>query len=284
VLSYRHAFHAGNHADVLKHIVLVELLRYMTAKAADLWYIDTHAGAGAYDIGTNDVAVREAEGGIAQLWGAQDPPDLVALYLKQVARLNPGGALRRYPGSPGIAFDLTRPGDRLWLSELHPADHATLLAGFGKAGKRVSVEKADGYSRLKALLPPGPKRALVMIDPSYEQAAEYQRVLDALADARRRFATGVYAIWYPLLRLRESMEFPRALEREGGEKWLHARMLVRGPEAGGLFGSGMFIVNPPYTLAQALDSTLPWLTDRLAQGPGAAYSVASGPGHNVQRQ
>jgi 23S rRNA (adenine2030-N6)-methyltransferase len=284
MLSYRHAFHAGNHADVLKHIVLVELLRYMTAKPAELWYIDTHAGAGAYDIGTNEVAAREAEGGIARLWGAQDPPDLAAQYLEQVARLNPGGALRRYPGSPCIAAELTRPGDRLWLSELHPADHATLADGFGKAGKRVSVEKADGFARLKALLPPGPKRALVMIDPSYEQAAEYQRVLDALADARRRFATGVYAIWYPVLRLRESVEFSRALEREGGAKWLHARMLVRGPEGGGLFGSGMYIVNPPYTLAHALESTLPWLTDRFAQGPGAACSVVSGPGQSVERR
>jgi 23S rRNA (adenine2030-N6)-methyltransferase len=284
MLSYRHAFHAGNHADVLKHIVLVELLRYMTAKPANLWYIDTHAGAGAYELGTNEVAAREAEGGIARLWGAKAPPELVVQYLQQIAGLNPGGTLRRYAGSPVIAFNLTRPGDRLWLSELHPADHANLVAGFGKAGKRVSVEKADGFSRLKALLPPGPKRALAMIDPSYEQAAEYQRVLDALADARRRFATGVYAIWYPVLRLRDSMEFPRALEREGGEKWLHARMLVRGPDAGGLFGSGLFIVNPPYTLAGALESTLPWLTGCLAQGPGASYSVVTGPGQSAKRQ
>lgn len=276
MLSYRHAFHAGNHADVLKHLVLVELLRYMTAKPADLWYIDTHAGAGAYDIGANEVAVREAESGIARLWGAKDPPVLVAQYLEQVARLNPGGVLQRYPGSPRIAADLTRPGDRLWLSELHPADHTSLLSGFGKA-PRVSVEKADGFSRLRALLPPGPKRALVMIDPSYEQAAEYQRVLDAIAESRHRFASGVYAIWYPVLRLRESVQFPQALEREGGEKWLHVRMLVRGPDAGGLFGSGLFIINPPYTLAPALESTLSWLTGRLAQGPGAAYSVLGCP-------
>lgn len=275
MLSYQHAFHAGNHADVLKHVTLIELLRYLAAKPKDLWYIDTHAGAGTYELGQSDVAVTEARTGVERLWNATDAPPMVLNYLQQLARLNPSGRLEHYPGSPRLAADTLRPGDRLWLSELHPAEHARLVATFGDRDRRIRIERRDGLAWLKALLPPAPKRALVMIDPSYEVASDYRSVAAALTDARRRFSTGVYAIWYPILRLRSAREFPRVLETAAGPKWLHARLMVRAPAEGGLYGSGLFIVNPPYVLAESLETTLSWLAQRLAQDSHRSYSIES---------
>ncbi len=275
MLSYQHAFHAGNHADVLKHVALIALLRYLTAKPKDLWYIDTHAGAGMYELGKSEVAAREAGTGIQRLWNATDAPPMVLTYLEQLARLNPSGKLELYPGSPWIAADILRAHDRLWFSELHPAEHASLLNTFGDRDRRTRIERRDGLLWLKALLPPTPKRALVMIDPSYDVTSDYRNVAAALADARRRFATGVYAIWYPLLRLRAAREFPQALEAAAGPKWLHARLVVRDAAHGGLFGSGLFVVNPPFTLAESFEPTLSWLAGRLAQDAHGTYSIDS---------
>ncbi len=275
MLSYRHEFHAGSHADVFKHVVLCELLRYLTEKPKPLWYVDTHAGAGQYELGRRPVSGAEAATGIFRLWGVPDLPPAVQHYLGLVAAANPAGELRRYPGSPWLAAAMLRKEDRLWLSELHPADHATLLEVLGQRDRRARIEQRDGLAWLRVLLPPVPRRGLVLIDPSFEVKKEYRDVVAAIEDARRRFESGVYAVWYPLLRLRAAAEFPAALERVAGASWLHARFWVCHPTETGLYGSGMFVVNPPYTLAATLGSALPRLVELLAQDAGAGYSVDS---------
>ncbi len=275
MLSYRHEFHAGSHADVFKHVVLCELLRYLTEKPKPLCYVDTHAGAGQYELGRRPDSGAEAATGIFRLWGVPDLPPTVQRYLGLVAAANPSGELWRYPGSPLLAAAMLRRDDRLWLSELHPADHATLLEVLGQRDPRARIEQRDGLAWLRALLPPLPRRGLVLIDPSFEVKKEYLDVAAAIVDARRRFESGVYAVWYPLLRLRAAAEFPAAFERVAGASWLHARFWVRHPTETGLYGSGMFVVNPPYTLAATLESALPRLVELLAQDSGAGYSVDS---------
>lgn len=273
MLSYRHEYHAGNHADVFKHIVLCELLRYLTKKPKELWYIDTHAGAGLYELGRHDVSDAEADGGIRRLCDAPEPPPPARQYRELVARANPSGGLRKYPGSPWLAAAMLRASDRLWLSELHPADHATLLENLGRHDRRVRIEQRDGLAWLHALLPPLPRRGLVLIDPSYEVKREYRDIATAVGDARRRFETGVYVVWYPMLERREAAGFPDILESVAGPKWLHARLWVRRPTSTGLFGSGMFVINPPFELAGTLATVLPWLMELLAQDEGAGHSV-----------
>ncbi len=273
MLSYRHAFHAGNHADVLKHIVLVELLHYLTAKDKRLWYIDTHAGAGQYRI-DNTSSNRESSEGIERLWNATDLPEAVQRYLDRVRLRNPDGTLSRYPGSPLLANDSVRVGDRLWLSELHPADHALLNEQFKHDG-HVKVQKSDGFAALRSLLPPEPRRALIMIDPSYEVKSDYVQLIDSLVDARRRFATGVYAIWYPLLVRREAEKLGQQLIKAAGPRWLDVAMSVKKPsgERAGLYGSGMFVINPPHTLPATLANLMPGLTKLLAQDAAASFKL-----------
>lgn len=273
MLSYRHSYHAGNHADVLKHIVLVDLLHYLTAKDKPLWYIDTHAGAGQYRVdsaGSNN----ESSDGIERLWKANDLPDAVQRYVDRVRLCNPDGKLAHYPGSPRLAHDSVREGDRLWLSELHPADH-TLLAEHFRRDANVRVQKADGFAVMRALLPPEPRRALVMIDPSYEVKSDYSRLVDSLVDARRRFATGVYAIWYPLLVRREAEKLGQQLIKAAGPRWLDVSMTVRKPsgERAGLYGSGVFVINPPHTLPATLADLMPKLTALLAQDTSANFNL-----------
>jgi 23S rRNA (adenine2030-N6)-methyltransferase len=270
MLSYRHAFHAGNHADVLKHIVLVEVLHYLAARGKRLWYIDTHAGAGHYRLDSSG----ESAAGIARLWDVLDLPEAAQRYVDAVRRCNPDGRLENYPGSPRIACDAVNAGDRLWLSELHPADHATLAASF-KNDTRVRVQKTDGFDSLRALLPPEPRRALVMVDPSYEVKKDYARVVAAVDQARQRFATGVYAIWYPQLKRREAEKLPKQLRDAAGSRWLHATLTVSkaGGERAGLFGSGMFVVNPPHTLPATLAVVLPRLVSLLGQDDGAGFTL-----------
>ena len=271
MLGYRHAFHAGNHADVLKHLVLMLALERLCAKDKPLWYIDTHAGAGRYRLGSGVAAGHEEYGeGIGKLWGAADLPAPLARYRELVRGFNPGGKLRCYPGSPALADALLRRGDRLWLHELHPADAAALAREFKDHADRARVIAADGFDGLRALLPPQPRRALVLIDPSYELAEDYRRVPKALGEALQRFATGVYAVWYPLLARRESRLLVERLQSLGAAHWLHARLEVRraiGPDSG-LHGSGLFIVNPPFGVAAALRECTAALRSLLEQRPG----------------
>lgn len=274
MLSYRHAFHAGNHADVLKHLVLDQLLIYLNQKDKPYWYIDTHAGAGVYAL-TEGYATKNAEfaTGVARLWQRNALPEPVASYLQHVLALNPDGALRYYPGSPQLAAQRVRPDDRLRLYELHSSDFTLLQENMSPLGKRVLVEKSDGFAGLKALLPPPPRRALVLIDPPYEDKKDYSRVTKALEDALRRFATGIYAVWYPQLQRVEWQLMLEQLKRLPVKGWLNVSLQVEPPhpDGFGMYGSGMFILNPPYTLYPLLEQLMPWLVQTLGQGAGSRF-------------
>lgn len=269
MLSYRHGFHAGNHADVLKHFILVHLIDHLLQKDKAFWYVDTHAGAARYAL-TDSTALKNAEfeTGIGRLWGRQGLPLALENYVAQVAALNPqGGKLRVYPGSPQIALQMLRPQDRLRLFERHGTEIRVLQKNLEGHGRWATATAGDGFEGLKSLLPPPPRRALVLIDPSYEDKTDYRRTKQTLVDALSRFATGSYAIWYPQVQRRESRQLPGSLKLAGAADWLHVSLTVKTPSADGfgLHGSGMFIVNPPWTLAGTLRQTMPWLVDALAQ-------------------
>lgn len=276
MLSYRHAFHAGNHADVLKHAVAVQLLRHLGQKDKAYWYIDTHAGAGVYAL-TEGYAAKTAEfeTGIGKLWERQDLPAPLADYVDQVSALNPDGRLRYYPGSPYLAWRLMREQDRMRLFELHTTEIDVLRHNFRDAGRRAMLYPGDGFDGIKALLPPAPRRALVLVDPSFEDKRDYARTLACLEESLGRFATGVYAVWYPQVARLESQRFPEQLKRLQSTDWLHLTLTVSRPPADGygLFGSGMFILNPPYTLAAAMKTALPYLVDVLGQDDAAQFKL-----------
>ncbi len=282
MFSYRHGFHAGNHADVLKHMILLQILNYQSQKPAPYWFIDLHAGAGLYDLSGVWAQKRgEFEQGVGALWECTDAPPAVAEYLAAIRALNPSGALRVYPGSPWIALQACRDTDRLRLFEMHPSEAHILRQNLEQRGPRtarqVAVYESDGFGGLKAHVPPRTRRAVVLIDPSYEDKKDYRRVLDTMRDALARFATGCYVVWYPQVQRRESNELARSLERLGVNDWLHVSLTVRKPaEDGlGLHGSGMFVVNPPYTLRDTLGATMPWLSTRLAQDDRAGWRMTS---------
>lgn len=274
MLSYRHAFHAGNHADVLKHIILIEVLRYLAGKDNPLWYIDTHAGLGQYTLNPRPPAGQaEWLDGIARLWRNSDLPAAVEPYLALVRALNPDGKLLRYPGSPSLAAEMLRPGDKAWLYELLGKDFQVLQELF-RASRQVRCTEADGFSALKGLLPPGPRRGLVFIDPSYELKSDYRRLLETLQDALRRFASGCYLVWYPIVQRAEARELPARLTGLG-PRWLRAELRVRAPpaEGYGLYGSGMFVINPPWTLPAFLAEVLPWLARQLSLDDHASHTL-----------
>ena len=279
MLSYRHAFHAGNHADVLKHFIELQLLQHLNQKDKPYWMIDTHAGAGLYAL-DQAYAVKNAEfvDGIGRLVARHDLPAALAQYVALVQGLNPDGVLKIYPGSPWIAMQILRQQDQLRLFELHPTDSKLLHEHFSHAGRRVKIETADGFAGLKALLPPQPRRALVLIDPPYEQKQDYQRVPAALKDALQRFETGTYAIWYPLLQSHESQLIGASLKRLPVNSWLNINLSVHTPHADGfgMHGSGMFIINPPWTLLPTLRTVMPYLTKVLGQDGGAGFNLETG--------
>ncbi len=274
MLSYRHAFHAGNHADVLKHLLLVQLVRYLEQKDKPFWIIDTHAGAGLYalDVGYA-TKLAEYETGIGKLWPRKDLPAALKDYVKLVRELNPDGKLRHYPGSPWLALHTMREQDQLRLFELHTSDARLLQKNFSDAGKRVTISTSDGLAGLKALLPPAPRRGLVLIDPSYEVRDDYRLALHALRDQVPRFPTGTYALWYPQLTRVESKQLPDKLKRLVGKNWLHVALSVRAPAADGIgmYGSGMFVINPPWTLFATLQEIMPYLVKHLGQDEGAQF-------------
>jgi 23S rRNA (adenine2030-N6)-methyltransferase len=289
MLSYRHAFHAGNHADVLKHMVLIALLRYMNQKEAPYMVIDTHAGAGAYQLDTGyAVKSGEAKSGINRLWDRKDLPEMVKDYVDVVKSMNPDGKLRYYPGSPYCADKVLREQDRIRLFELHPADHKLLESNFqklqgeggrsGGRGKRVMIQRDDGFESLKALLPPPSRRGLVLIDPPYEIKEDYRRVKQTLEDSIKRFATGTFAVWYPVLQRMESRQMPDKLKRLPGNGWLNVTLSVSGPapDGFGLRSSGMFILNPPWTLEAQLREVMPYLVSTLGTDKDAGFTLESG--------
>lgn len=275
MLSYRHAFHAGNHADVLKHAVLVELCQYLTQKDKAFWVIDTHAGAGKYRLDSGQSAqLEEYRDGIGRLWERDDLPLLLTHYVALVRRFNPPKKLFVYPGSPSLALQLLREKDWLYLFEKHSTDVKMLAECFAAHSRQVRIGYTDGFGGLQSLLPPQPRRALVLIDPSYEEKSDYERVVMALKDSLKRFATGTYMLWYPELSRREAFELPGRLKRLGA-RWLHVALRVRTPASDGMgmHGSGLFIINPPWTLHGQLETLMPYLVKTLGQDGGAEFTL-----------
>ncbi|WP_291995588.1 23S rRNA (adenine(2030)-N(6))-methyltransferase RlmJ [Candidatus Accumulibacter sp. ACC003] len=278
MLSYRHAFHAGNHADVLKHLVLVQLTRYLGRKDKAFWYVDTHAGAGSYALDSVQATkLAEHRQGIGRLWGRKDLPPAVADYFELVRAINPRGGLEAYPGSPDFALATMREQDRLRLFELHSRDVLRLREHFERFGTRVLVDHSDGFAGLKALLPPPTRRALVLIDPAYEEKQDYERVVHALKDCLQRFPGGSYLLWYPQLTRLEAHDLPQRLKRLPARDWLHVTLRVRTPAADGfgMHGSGLFVINPPWTLQATLREVMPWLVEVLAIDSGAGFTLDS---------
>lgn len=287
-MNYRHAFHAGNFADVLKHAVLALCLQHLGRKTDKPFaYVDSHAGIGVYDL-TGDAARRSPEwqAGIARLMDAERPPRVervLAPFLDAVRAHNRGGGLTAYPGSPGIAAHMMGERDRLHLFELHEADAKTLDARFAR-DRRVKVEQRDGYRGLRSALPPKEKRGLVLVDPPFEHRDEMAHMAEAAVDAIPRFETGTFVFWRPLKDLWAAERFDVGLaewlllEREAlPEKLLRADLWVRDPETEGkLAGAGVMVVNPPYTLEEDLLVLLPWLSGLFAQGEGAGWRLDGG--------
>jgi 23S rRNA (adenine2030-N6)-methyltransferase len=296
MFSYRHAFHAGNHADVLKHTVLIAILRHLRQKDTALTVFDTHAGAGLYRLdGDYAETSGEAADGFLCLIAAKPVPNglapVIQDYLDLVASFNSKGSHKVYPGSPFIIQRLLGERDKLKLFEIHPTDAKTLASNIAQleAGRQVAVLREDGFEGLKKFLPPPARRALVLSDPSYEIKTDYARVVAMVADSLQRFATGTYAVWYPIIPRPEAHDVPRKLKTlatKAGKSWLNASLTVKSSkltsdEAGevirpGLPASGVFLINPPHTLKAALQLALPQLATILGQDQHATSSVESG--------
>jgi 23S rRNA (adenine2030-N6)-methyltransferase len=265
MLSYRHAFHAGNFADVLKHSVYLHLLEYLTRKETPLRIIDTHAGAGTYSLtGNQPLKNREYDTGIGLLWNQPELPELLANYVHAVRSFNPDNQLRFYPGSPLLTQMLLRPQDRVFLHELHGTDCRFLKKAIGP-DRRIKVIEEDGLQGMQGLLPPPDRRALTLIDPSYEIKSDYQQVVRQLKDAHKRFGTGTYALWYPVVRRQRIDELEHALQKSGIRN-IQLFELGIAPDSmeHGMTATGMIIINPPWTLWSAMESALPWLAENLS--------------------
>jgi 23S rRNA (adenine2030-N6)-methyltransferase len=277
MLAYRHAFHAGNHADVLKHLVLVHVLRRMAVKDKPYTLIDTHAGAGGYAL-EGRYAQKKAEyrNGIGRLWDRTDLPEPLADYVKVVRSFNPDGRLTQYPGSPAIASLLLRPTDPLHLFELHPTDYRALRSFLGRR-PHTKVAMGDGFAALKGELPPPSRRGVVLIDPSYELKGDYAKALSAVRETLSRFAQAVVLVWIPQVRLIEAAQLPRRLraaaDAAAPRGWLHALLTVQQADAQGfgLTGSHMIVINPPHGLLEDVRPCLPVLVDALGQYDDARF-------------
>ena len=304
MFSYRHAFHAGNHADVLKHMVLLATLKHLTQKDSPIAVFDTHAGAGLYRLdGDYAQTSGEAADGYLRLRappvGADAAKKKAPLtlapalqdYMDMIAGFNAKGSHKVYPGSPFIIQQLLRERDKLKLFELHPTDAKTLTANIAQleAGRQVAVLREDGFEALKKFLPPPQRRALVLSDPSYEIKSDYGRVVATIGDALTRFATGTYVVWHPIIPRPEAHDVPRKLKTlaiKANRSWLHATLTIKNSKITtdatgvehrpGLPASGMFLINPPHTLKAALQAALPQLVELLAQDRHAQFTLDAG--------
>lgn len=274
MLSYQHGFHAGNVADVLKHAVLCHVLDYMLQKDKPLYFHDTHAGRGLYDL-THPVAQKTGEyrDGIARIWSASNKPAGVLPYMRALQALNVGEHLRFYGGSLLLAQTLLRSHDRLFASELHPQEYLALQENV-QSFFNVRVQKTDGFQALKATLPPKERRGVVLIDPSYETVGDDVAVVNALDEALQRFATGVYLLWYPIVESQRAKKMVKKIAALPLQKLLQVELLVREPTGEGMAGSGMLVVNPPWSLVAAMQETLPWLVKQLAPDNGSYHVVS----------
>lgn len=269
-MNYRHAYHAGNHADVLKHLTLSRIFALLAKKEAPFAYLDSHAGIGLYDLSA-DQASRTGEylQGIARLWQAADVPPLCDDYLRVVRELNPDGQLRYYPGSPELARQLSREQDRLHCNEKHPED-GQLLKENMHFDRRVAVHLGEGWHVPRALLPTREKRVVLLIDPPFEQADELERCVVALNETIGRMRQAIVAIWYPIKDSRQLKRFYNQLASSSSPKLLRVELLVHpADDASRLSGSGVVIANPPWGLEEQLRELLPWLAQRLAQSQGS---------------
>lgn len=324
MFSYRHAFHAGNHADVLKHTTLIALCKYLCGKDTALSVIDTHAGAGLYRLdGDYTETSGEAKDGVFKLFQASNeavaqlnkaktapkkgasktisPDDFCPAlqnYVDILRGLNPKfletgdvTQLKIYPGSPFITQKFLEGRDKLKLFELHPTDFKSLSGNIAQlgAGRQVSVAREDGFESLKTFLPPPSRRAMVFCDPSYEMKSDYARVSACMTDAVKRFSTGTYVVWYPVIPRPEAHDLPRKLKTlavKAGRPWLNAVLTVKSSKLTtdtegevvrpGLPASGMFIINPPHTLKAQLQLALPQMVALLGQDRNAGFTLDSG--------
>lgn len=285
MFSYRHAFHAGSHADILKHLILIHLVEYLQEKPSALTIVDTHAGAGIYSLIDGFATVsKEADEGIYRLAKFAKTNSLspgIANYLECIRTENSEDDITIYPGSPFILARLLRPQDRLKLFELHPKEIDILRHNISelKQAKQIDIYAEDSFARLKGLMPPPSRRGLVLIDPSYEDKQDYRYLETAMEEALHRFATGCYAIWYPALSRRESAALPDRMKKIATthkRSWLHAELRVENaPKERRLQASGVFIINPPWTLEKQLAESLPILAKALGQDSGAGFVLKS---------
>ncbi len=276
-MNYRHAFHAGNFADVVKHLILVRIIAYLRQKPTPFRVIDTHAGRGRYDL-TGPEAQQSPEwlDGIARLAVQRLPDeaaDLEEPYFTAIAAENPDGELKVYPGSPVLVRYLLRAQDRLSAIELHPEDAAELARQF-EGDHRTRVTHLDGWLALRGHVPPKEARGVVLVDPPYEQEGELQRLVDSLQIAHRKWATGIYALWYPIKDPRDLSEFYAELRASNIAKMMRIEVTVRPPSSPPrLHGTGMIVVNPPHVLEEELKVLLPPLTEILGENGQGQWKI-----------
>jgi 23S rRNA (adenine2030-N6)-methyltransferase len=285
MLSYLHSFHAGNFADVLKHTVLVHTLEYLTQKPKPLFYLDTHAGPGGFSLSASEAQKNcEFENGIGALWNRPGLPEIVEQYVTTVrafhAQQKPVAAhtdlqttpLQYYPGSPWFAAHRLREHDRLSLCELHPREQQTLQNNF-RNDRRIKIFAQDGFQSAIAAMPPKERRGLVLMDPPYEVKSDYERVVEVLKECHKRFATGTYAIWYPVVQRQQIDRMRKAIQHSGIRNiQLFELGLQADTQARGMTSSGMIVVNPPWTLWKAMQEALPYLAKTLG-GANGVYKI-----------
>ncbi|WP_041766672.1 23S rRNA (adenine(2030)-N(6))-methyltransferase RlmJ [Psychromonas ingrahamii] len=274
MLSYRHSFHAGNFADVLKHIVSTSIIDYMLKKEKAFCYLDTHAGCGAYSFQSPEaLKTKEFNNGIFPLWGRSDLPVPVARYMEQVVEFNAQSQLKHYPGSPSIAVQMLRDIDRLFLFELHPNEFINMCANFS-GNRQIKMAKSDGLQGLIANMPPKARRGFILIDPSYEIKTEYHQVVETLIQAHKRFATGTYALWYPVVNRMTIDKMEKALKASGIKNiQLFELGLQEDSDQMGMTSSGMIVINPPWTLKKEMQASLPFLAKLLGFDNQGFYRI-----------
>jgi len=274
MLSYRHSFHAGNFADVLKHIVQALIIEALKQKPKPFVYYDTHAGAGRYDLmDAKSQKTAEFKNGIEKLWNNTELPDLLTPYMDVIKQLNPKGELYYYPGSPLLTHLLVPRNYRLELSELHPTDVLLLQQEFQNK-RSVSITQKDGFKTLIAKLPPIQRRGLILIDPPYELKTESDDVVRAIKVAYNKFSTGIYAIWYPLVSRQQIESFCTKFKHSGIKNIIRIELCVKADSEGyGMTGTGMIIINPPWKLAEQMHKLMPWLIENLKQDDSPFYKI-----------
>lgn len=274
MLSYRHSYHAGNFADVLKHTVMTSILDYLLQKDKAFCYLDTHSGCGAYQLDSaQSLKTGEFNNGIGALWNLQDLPVPVARYLDQVKAFNGEGALLSYPGSPMICNQMRRDEDRMFLFELHSNEFTNMRGNFS-GDRSIKMSNTDGLQGLIANMPPKERRGLVLIDPSYEIKTEYDEVVETLIAAHRRFATGTYALWYPVVKRVLITKMERALKASGIKNiQLFELGIETDREERGMTSSGMIVINAPWTLKAEMQQSLPFLADSLGLNGEGFYRI-----------